>query len=112
MNDWLEKIKEWFLNVGKLIFEFTHTLAAKTIQKYDDDIMAIIVQVALKDNLSGQEKFDLAVSMLMEKVPEMALYVAQTAIQMAYAVYKEGVGKDANGNGIPDYLELKKTVED
>ena len=105
-----EKIKEWFADMGEFLFKFTKTWAAQFIKKYGPVAMECVQAAALSGG-TGKEKFAVATACMAAKVPEAAAYLIDTAIQVAYAMYKEQQeNKDTDGDGVPDYRDMCKEV--
>ena len=105
-----DKIKMWLIDLGDFLFRFTKTTAAKFIKEYGPVAMECVREAALAGG-TGKEKFGIATACMMSKVPEATTYLVQTAVQVAYAMYKEEIEKiDTDGDGIPDYRDLCKDL--
>lgn len=83
-----ESIKSWLLDLGDFLFRFTRTAAAAFIKKYGPVAMECVRDAAMQGG-SGKEKFAYATACMAMKVPEAAAYLIDTAIQTAYAIYRE-----------------------
>jgi len=107
-----EKIKAWISNMGESLFRFTKTVAAQFIKKYGPVAMECVQAAALSGG-TGKEKFAIATACMASKVPEAAAYLIDTAIQVAYAMWKEEQEKiDTDKDGVPDYRDVCKEIGD
>jgi hypothetical protein len=101
-----DKIKAWLVDMGEFLYRFTRTVAAKFIKEYGPVAMEC-VKAAAAHGGTGQEKFEYACACFLSKVPGAALYLVQTCVQVAYAMYKEEIEKiDTDKDGVPDYKDL------
>ena len=108
--DFWDKVKRWFVALGKLLFDFTHTTVARFIDEYQDDLLRIVAQAAMQPG-GGEQKKAWAVAQLMALAPGASMYIINTAVEVAYATYKESeLSKDTDGDGVPDYLDLCKNI--
>lgn len=89
------KILSWFVAFGQFLKRFAKTTAAKFIDKYGPVAIECVRMAAIHGGSTGEEKFRYACTCLMAKAPEAGLYLIQTAVQVAYAIYKEETEKDA-----------------
>ena len=109
MNFW-NKVKRWFAALGRLMFDFTKTTAARFIEEYQDDLLRIVSEAAMMPG-SGEEKKAWAMAQVMALVPGASVYIINTAIEVAYATWKESeLAKDTDGDGVPDYLDVMKYI--
>lgn len=88
-----ESIKKWLIGAGRWLARFSKTVAAKFLEEYGDVAMECVKKAALHPG-SGEDKFKYAVACFLTKVPGASLYLVQTAIQVAYAMYKEDQGEE------------------
>lgn len=91
-----EKFKEWLSDVGQFLKRFAKTTAAKFIDKYGPVAIECVRMAAIHGGSTGEEKFRYACTCLAAKAPEAGLYLIQTAVQVAYAIYKEETEKNAS----------------
>jgi hypothetical protein len=101
-------IKAWFADLGEFLFQFTKTAAAQFIKKYGPIATRCVMEAAATPGLDGRAKFVMAGQLLLMEVPGAAQYLIDTAVQTAYAVWKEKEAKsvDRDGDGVPDYRDM------
>jgi hypothetical protein len=87
-----QKVKKWLVGAGEYLWRFSRTLAAQFLDKYGPVAMDCVRKAAMQPG-SGEEKFAYATACFMSKVPGASLYLVETAIQVAYAIYKEEQAK-------------------
>ena len=107
-----DKIKQWLLDLGSILFKFTKTTAADVVRKYGDDILKIIVECGTMPNASGEAKMACAIGKLSLLVPGILEFVARAAIEVVYSTWKEGqlAELDTDGDGVPDYRDVCKEL--
>lgn len=95
-----QTIKKWIIGAGEYLLRFSRTVAAQFLDKYGPIAMACVRRAATQPG-SGEEKFRYAVACFMSKVPGASVYLVETAIQVAYAIYKEERQKDCPDGNCP-----------
>ena len=100
-----ETIKQWFSGIGEFMFLFLKTAISNIVADIGPMVLEIVVQVEREcaGNCSGQEKFDKALALAMQKLPGIAINAIRIAIETAVAIMNEDKCEDdADCDGVLD----------
>jgi len=86
------------------MFAFLKTAISNIVADIGPMVLSIVIQVESEcgGNCSGQEKFDKALALAIQKLPGIAINAIRIAIETAVAIMNENDCTDLNKDGICD----------